>query len=296
MDTLSVTTAEGVDDAFVTRWKWRQSGAKQPLTGEIIARLDESYKDDRAIIAELGAIHYLLEDRHIHGANRLGASIKIEVSFGAIRKALLKGSLKKSDRGDTEKKHVAGCATFLATKYFEADIAVLRKWRDEDPKTFESAEIAIPETFPGSTLFCHLLGEDVFITRHAMRRQIARLDTKNPDKPKPITKDDLSNIPDKWWGTAWGWFENIFKEGSNLRRVKLLPKWHAYYVRKYGPGSQYLWHPDSQGVVIVKRDHGSLVVATVIHDEYAAIERDPVQVGQHLVSHQVRKARATSPT
>lgn len=296
MDTLSVTTAEGVDGAFMTRWQWRQSGAKQPLAGEIVVRLDESYRYDRAIIAELAAIHYLLEERQVHGKNRLGNGIKIEVSFGAIRKALLNGALKKKDEGNTDKGHVAGCATFLATKYFEAEIVVGRKWQDDEPKSFEQAEITVPASFPRPKVHCHLLGEDVLITRHAMRRQIARIDANNPGKPKLLDENDLSIIPDKWWGIAWRWFGNIFKEGSSLRRVKLLPKWHAYYVRKYGPGSQYLWHPDSQGVVIVRRDHGNLVVATVIHDEYAAIERDPVQVGQHLVSHQVRKARAASPT
>lgn len=293
MDTLSLNTTPNPDGTFTTRWKWRQGGAKQPLAGEIAVRLDESYRDDRVIIAELGAIHYLLENRHIHGENRLGAGIKIEVSFGAIRKALLKGALKKSDKGDTEKKHVAGCASFLATKYFEADVAVWRKWRDEEPKTFERAEIAIGESFPRAAQYCALLGDKVIITRHAMRRQIARIDTRNPDKPKPVSEDDLSNIPDRWWGAAWRWFGSIFKEGSNLRRVRLLPRWHAYYARKYGQ-SQYLWHPDSQAIVIVANDHGSLVASTVIHDKYAAIERDPVQIGQKLVSYHEWRAMAAS--
>lgn len=290
MDTLSVTTAEGAEGAFVTRWKWRQNGAKQPLAGEIIVRLDESYKEDRIIIAELGALHYLLEERQIHGQNRLGDRIKIEVSFGAIRKALLKGSLKKSDHGDTEKKHVAGCATFLATKYFEADVSVLRKWKDEEPKSFESAEITIGESFPRATVYCALIDAPVVMTRHAMRRQIARMDQRNPAKPTPVTENDLSNIPDKWWGTAWRWFVKVFKEGSNLRRVRLLPQWHRKYVAKYGPSSQYLWHPDSQAVIVVAMDHGSWYVATVLHDEYAAIERDPVLVGQKTVPYRERQA------
>lgn len=288
MDTLTVATSERPDGAYLTRWKWRQGSAKQPKAGEVIVHLDKAYKDDRIIIAELGALHYLLEERHIHGANRLGAGINIEVSFGAIRKALLKGSLKKSDHGDTEKRHVAGCATFLATKYFEAKVSVLRKWRDEEPKSFENAEIAIGETFPRATIHCALLDAPVAMTRHGMRRQIARVDRGN--KPTPVTENDLSNIPDKWWGTAWRWFENIFKEGSTLRRARLLPKWHAKYTGKYGPGSQYLWHPDSQAVIVVARDHGSWYVATVLHDEYAAIERDPVLVGQRTVAYRERQA------
>lgn len=291
-DTLAIKTRPNEDGSFSVLWRWRQGGAKHPLAGEIVVRLDESYRLDRTIIAELGAIHYLLEKRHIHGENRLGAGIKIEVSFGAIRKALLKSSLKKSDHGDTDKGHVAGCATFLATKYFEADIAVWRKWKDEEPKAFERAEIVIPGTFPGSTLFCHLIGEEVFITRHAMRRQIGRLDTKNPDKPKPISESDLSNLPDKWWGTAWGWFENIFKEGSSLRPTRLIKQKHRHYVEKYGPGSRYLWHPDSSGIVVVAPDHGRLVARTVLHDEYALIERPPVQVGQSVVPHHARRAVA----
>lgn len=296
MDTLSVKTTPNENGTFTALWKWRQHGAKQPIAGEIVVRLDESYRHDRAIVAELAAIHYLLEERHVHGENRLGAGIKIEVSFGAIRKALLKGSLKKSDEGDTDKRHVAGCATFLATKYFEADIVVGRKWKDEEPKSHERAEIRIPAQFPRPKIHCHLLGKDIAITRHAMRRQIARVDASNPGKPRPIDENDLSNFPDNWWATAWRWFGNVSKEGSSLRRVKLLPQWHARYMKRYGTGTTYLWHPDSRAVIIVKRDHGSLVAATVIHDEYAAIERDPVQVGQHLVPHQARKARAVTAT
>jgi hypothetical protein len=283
MDTLSVNTTEGPGNSFTAKWKWHQHGAKQPLAGEIIVHLHDTYQDDRRIIAELGAIHHLLEERHIHGENRLGDGIRIEVSAGAIRKALLKGSLKKSDKGNTEKSHVAGCTTFLATKYFEADIAVGRKWLDEEPKSFEFSEITVPENFPWARIRCHLLGEDVLITRHAMRRYIGRLDIRNPGKPKIPDENDLSHVPDKWWGTAWRWFNKIFQEDSTLKRVSLLPKWHAKYVRKYGPGSIYLWHRDSQGVVIVQRDHGQLVARTVIHDEYAKIERDPVQCGQRLV-------------
>jgi hypothetical protein len=287
MDKLLVRTTEGPDNTFTTQWQWFQQNAKHPVAGEIVVRLHESFRDDRPIIAELGAIHYLLEERRIHGRNRLGSGITIEVTFGAIRKALLKGALKKTDQGDTEKTHVAGCASFLATKYFEADVNVCRKWRMEEPKSFERAEIDIGESFPRAKLHCHLLGEDVLITRHAMRRQIARLDKRNPAKPDIHDENDLSHVPDKWWGTAWRWFANIFKEGSNLRQVRLLPKWHNKYLQKYGR-SIYLWHPDSGGVIILARDHGNLYVATVIHDEYAAIEKDPVQVGQKVVPHHLR--------
>lgn len=294
MDTLTVATTEGDDGSFVTRWKYRQHGEKQPDAGVIITRLDESYNLDRPIIAELGAIQHLLDVRKIHGPGRLGAGLRIEVSFGAIRKALLKGALKRGDYGDTEKKHVAGCASFLATKYFEAVIEVCHRWREEEHKPLGSEEIHVPQSFPGSRVYCHLLGEDVIITRHAMRRQIVRIDTKNPAKPKPLSDNDLSNIPDKWWGTAWRWFEKIFREGSTLRYARLQPKWHAYYTKKYGPGSLYLWHPDSRGIVIVKRDRGAYVSTTVLHDKYSVIEREPVQVGQRLVSYQTYLAMSSS--
>jgi hypothetical protein len=285
MDTLSVNTIEGSRNSFTAKWEWYQHGAKQPLAGEVLVRLDESYLDDRRIIAELGSIHHLLEERHIHGSNRLGDGIKIEVSAGAIRKAVLKGSLKKSDKGDTEKKHVATVATFLATKYFEAEVKVWKNWKDKEPKSFEFSEITVPENFPWAGIRCHLLGEDVMITRHAMRRYIGRLNLDNPDKPEIPDENDLSHVPDKWWGTAWRWFNKIFQADSTLRRVNLLPKWHARYVRKYGHGSIYLWHQDSQGVIIVQRDRdsGHFVAKTVIHEKYANIKKDPVQCGQRLV-------------
>jgi hypothetical protein len=72
MDTLSVNTIEDSGNSFTAKWKWRQHGAKQPLGGEIVVHLHDVYKADRRIIAELGAIYPLLEERHIHGKNRLG--------------------------------------------------------------------------------------------------------------------------------------------------------------------------------------------------------------------------------
>jgi len=298
MDTLSLaTTSEDAQGDFVVRWQFRRHGAKQPYAGEVLVRLHEAYTKDRPAIAELAATHHLLEEKQIRGTTHTGAGLRLEVSFGSIRKALLKGALKKFERGNTEKGHIAYCASFLATKYFEAEVAVRRGWNETEPKSFLRTRIDVPRSFPRPAIHCHLLGKDIVITRHAMRRQIARINPGHQDKANVVHEDDLSSVPDKWWGTAWRWFSNVFRHGANLRQVRLLPKWEAIYARRYGAGSIYLWHPDTQAVLVISHDRGDLVVATVLKDQYAAVERDPVQAGQRLLPHwQVRrKPKSASP-
>lgn len=73
MDKLSVRTNANADGQFSVLWQWRQNDHPLPAKGgTVTVTLDAKHREDRAIIAELGAIHYLLEERQIHGTNRLG--------------------------------------------------------------------------------------------------------------------------------------------------------------------------------------------------------------------------------
>lgn len=287
MDKLSVSSSPAQGNAVKVLWKWRQQSANQPLMGEINVDLDESHRADREILAELSAISWLLEKRKVHGINRLGNGITIAVSFGAIRKALLKGAQKKEGKGKTDKPHVAACAALLATKYFEADI-VVEEWLDEEPKSFEHAEISVGSSFVRPSIYCGLLGRDVVVTRHAMQRYIGRIETSLGAE----SEDDLSDVSDAHWTAAWKWFERVLKVGSNLRKANILPDRHKKIVRKYGHGAEYLWFRDAHAVLVVQPDHGDMVLRTVLHDDYAAIERLPVQMGQILVAGHTRLRRS----
>lgn len=124
MDTLAVNTISLNDGTFTIRWKWRRQQARQPSKGGVVrvSLPNNGWAQDKPILAELAAIHRLLEVERVHGEGRLGNNIRIQTTFGAIRKALLKGALKENGRGDTDKTHVALFSKFLATKYFEAEI------------------------------------------------------------------------------------------------------------------------------------------------------------------------------
>ena len=136
MSVLAVSTdpVEGGD--FITRWKWKTNPNSRPIQGSLRVSVNEVHASDRAALAEIHALHYLLEVREIHGENRLGTDMRVCLSSSAVRKALLKGSLKVHGTGKAESAAVGAAATFLATKYFEATYEVQR-WKDEEPKAVE---------------------------------------------------------------------------------------------------------------------------------------------------------------
>lgn len=280
MDTLTLKTTQNADNAFMVAWQWRQSGARQPVTGEVDVAVDPSHKEDRASLAELRAIYYLLEDRQIHGDKRLGNGVKIEVSAGAIRKALLKGALKTTGVGKTQKVHIAAGVDFLATKYFEAEIDV-GKWREAtEPKSFERASVVLEAAFPRPLLRCDLLDSDVMVSRHAMSRYVARID----QGLTRYTEDDLSAVPDVRWSAAWRWFERVLCN-SNMEIAKIVPQARKRFESKYGASVQYLRFPDAKTVLVLRKDKGCLVLSTVMRDDtYTGfLEKDPYIVGQKIV-------------
>ena len=89
MSVLAVSTdpVEGGD--FITRWKWKTNPNSRPIQGSLRVSVNEVHASDRAALAEIHALHYLLEVREIHGENRLGTDMGVCLSSRAVRKALL---------------------------------------------------------------------------------------------------------------------------------------------------------------------------------------------------------------
>ncbi len=289
MDTLNLRT-ELVDAANARfSWQWHQAHASQPVAGELLIRLDPAHEQDGATLAELFGIHHLLEVRKIHGQNRCGNGIRIQLSAGEIRKALLKGSLKSSGVGATKKAHVAAAAEFLATKYFEASFEI-GKWRDAEPKSFESAQLELGAAFPRLRLECPLLGTSVAVSRHAMHRYVGRIDQRLDIH----AENDLSAVPDSRWTAAWRWMDRVLRN-PNLAVATVRPEAQARLQAKYGEGAHYLRHPDTQSILVFRTDAQGLTLATVLRDNaYAGfIEKDAYVVGQRLVRghvHELAKA------
>lgn len=281
MSVLAVLTKEQEDGSYVTKWSWKQQAAARPIAGRIRVNVDASHREDREALAELRALYFLLEERKVQGANRMGNGITIEVTVGSIRKALLKGSLKVSGIGKTVKPHVAQCATFLATKYFEASVEVGR-WREEEARALEE-EVAVhlDAFYPKILLPCELLNSGVFVSRHAMNRYIGRI-SEGRDR---FTENDLSLLSDSRWTAAWVWFANLFKH-KDLRIANLLPEKQQQFSAKYGSACAYLHFQDASALIVLRKTptgYDALTVLRISPYTPLLVEQRYI-VGQRIVS------------
>jgi len=106
--TVHTTTSQEAT-CFETYWT---TGRKQ---GIVKTSLADSIDQDRPIIAELSAIHFLLSHQHLLGEGRAGNQMEIEVTFGAIRKLSM---------GSSTKGHLMNHGKFLLTRYADAKVTV----------------------------------------------------------------------------------------------------------------------------------------------------------------------------
>ncbi len=291
MDTLTLRTERGASEAnaYTVRWQWRQKGAKLPLAGEIAVTVDPMHANDRAALAELLAIQYLLEVRQIHGEKRMGKGVAIEVSLGSIRKALLKGSLKASGMGKTDKDHVATCAEFLATKYFETTVSVGTRWHEGECKSFEATALELGAQFPRLRLPCPLLGEPVAITRHGLYRFIARID----QRLSKWDEDDLTKVPDTRFTAAWHTMEKVLVS-KRLDELHVRKGLSAAMAKKYGATTRYLKFSDAlvPAVLVLRKDATGYVLATVLREDQANfVEKPGYIVGQRVVSAHIHERK-----
>ena len=287
MDKLALRTILIGENEADVAWRWYHGSTKTPLGGSVaITDLNESQADIRAV-AELRAINYLLQERQVHGMNRLGTGVGIQVSDGAIRKAVLKGALKAKGTGNTAKHRVAQAAEFLATKYFCASVSVEQRWREVEYKAFEKASISMQSGEPRAVLPCSLFGESIAVTRHALFRQVGRVD----QMLSQWLEDDLTQVPDARFEAGWLWFKRVM---SSKNLVELFPRkaMTDKQLEKYGRDSRYLLFPDSQvpAVLVVSKDELGWALVTVLREEQVKfLDRPAYMVGQKLVSAHVHE-------
>lgn len=281
MDTVSVQATEAQGDRFNISWRWHQNNTPAPTGGSFFVRVSGVAKEEAGALAELRALYYLLEERQVHGANRLGSGVTIEQSYGAVRKALTKGSLKTLGVGRTHKTSVATASEFLATKYFAAVVVVRQKAKQFEFKKFEKSDLEVFQDFPRAKLQCELLGEQVAITRHALLRQVGRIDQQIVSAQD---ENNLSSVPDERFEAAWQWFKRVLSN-PNVRLLNVRPDLLGKSPEKYAD-ARYLFFPDSQvpAVMAVTRDSSGLVLSTVLRKDQATfIEWPAYVVGQKLV-------------
>lgn len=287
MDTLALKTTLNNDREAEVLWRWYQGKTKNPLGGSIVVTDLNELPGDLRAVAELRGINYLLQERQVHGINRLGTGVSIQVSDGAIRKALLKGALKAKGSGNTAKHRVAQAAEFLATKFFCASVSVEQRWREVEHKAFETCTISMRTGEPRAVLPCGLLGEPVAITRHALFRQVGRVD----QMLSKWLEDDLTDIPDARFEASWHWFKRVL---ISKNTVELLPR-NALtdkQAEKYGRDSRYFFFPDSQvpAVIVVSKDESGWALVTVLREEQVNfLDRPAYMVGQRLVNAHVHE-------
>lgn len=276
MGTLSVSAIES-GEVFLVRYKMIEQGAKMAtISGKLTVSLGKRFIQDRSILAELGALHHLLYVREVQGQRRLGNGLRIEVSAGAIKKALAKKSLKQVDSGKTEKEHVAQFCSFLATKYFEASIEVVHpgKWVDVPSKRQMDESITIDD-YPDARI-SSILG-DVVVRRHALNRFVERFTAAS----EIAAGVHLVDVPDSRWTRAWKSLETILPQAE---RANVPPKETKRIADKYGQGVHVLHHPSSQTVFVVREGaYGMGLVTVLCGDEYCRLTELPTHAGQKLI-------------
>ncbi|HEX7455426.1 MAG TPA: hypothetical protein VF296_05220, partial [Gallionella sp.] len=154
------TVSSRQEDTFDVHWSNTQLHPRGVIRVKVAARIE-----DRAIAAELCALKHLLEHKEVLGNNLVGSGdIHLVVSLGAIRKL---------QRRQSDKVHLAPYANFLTTRFAACRLSVAKdaRWFDGiPPETIEHLVVAGPQR---ETLTVTGIGE-VAVTQHVLERYIDR--------------------------------------------------------------------------------------------------------------------------
>jgi hypothetical protein len=148
------------DDTFDVHWTNTQMRPRGVIRVRVTARIE-----DRHIAAELSALKHLLEDKEVLGNKRVGSSdVELVVSLGAIRKL---------QRRESDKAHLAPYANFLTTRFAGCQLSVdkdKRWFKGTEPETVEHLLVSGPQR---ERLTVTGIGE-VSVTQHVLARYIDR--------------------------------------------------------------------------------------------------------------------------
>jgi hypothetical protein len=277
MNQISVSTQARSDGQFDVAYRIHEA---HPLANGIVqVFVAPHYTADRAIIAELAALRYLLCEAQVCGQQRTGQGLQVEVSFGAIRRAVLQGALKATDAGKTDKAHIVPHAHFLATRFFEASKAVVNApvWAKGCMLKYRQHAIAV--TSPQESILPTRIGEAV-ISRHALNRFVERFiarDVFNSGGGRFENLPDVEQIASKYWTRAWRSLEKLLNSPDTVIRAIASSKFGERMKRKYGKQARFLHHPDSMAIFILIPEGRRLVLATVVRDfeENRCFEKAP---------------------
>lgn len=288
MNQISVSTRTRSDGQFDVAYRIHEA---HPLAnGTVHVTVANHFTADRAIIAELAALRHLLCDANVCGPQRTGHGLQVEVSFGAIRRAVLQGALKASDAGKTDKAHIVPHAHFLATRFFEASKAVVNDPAWAKGCMLNYRQHAINVTSPQEAFLPTRIGEAV-ISRHALNRFVERFIARdvfngnNRGEDRPENSPDVEQIASKYWTRAWKSLEKLLNSPDTAIRAIASSKFGERMKRKYGKQACFLHHPDSMAIFILVPEGRCLVLATVVRDfeENRCFVKPPRYVGGRLV-------------
>lgn len=221
---LAIPTTDGQFDVY-----WTNTNLES-VRG--IAHVTVPPGDDRAIIAELHTLQYLLEVEEVIGENLAGGdTINLVVSTGSIKKLSRKASSKQSLL-----KH----AKFLTTRFkgCQIDVEKDRDWTKSHPAPVKIVTLDASVPFE-DTIIVHGLGE-VSITAHVVERFAERLSEER------ATHFSM--------GEAWRLLRGLAGDSRVHEVEKTGKKLRIEYALKGGQEVRYFMHPNRWLFVCSKHD------------------------------------------
>lgn len=235
MNYLRVVTKQESPEHFIVHWTNNPTSPRAPL--RVFVPTD---REDRAIIAELYALQYLLEVKEVLGNDQAGNKyIKLIVSFGAIRKLYKKESAKCA---------LTGYAKFLTTRFKGCEIEVdkdERSFGSEDPSQTLDASIPMPEQ-----IRVYGLG-DVAVSSHVVERYAERMEV-DPER----------------LGQAWRALRKIASDGRVREIRKNRPATHAKYSKLGREEGRYFYHPSRELMMVVANNMGRKPELVTVYKTY----------------------------
>lgn len=234
-------------DTFKVYW----TNTTMRLRGVVTVQIT-SVISDRAIAAELAAMQYLLEDQCVIGDNVVGnIHTQIIVSQGAIRKL---------QRRDSDKAHLAPYASFLVTRFAACPIIV-----DKKTNWFEDSLPELTETIVVDGARCEsvqIMGVgNVLISQHVLMK-FAERDMK-------ISANDCASkgrLPNDIAPKAWKKLVEAVTD-SSVHEVYRDSMWAGVSHRRNGrTEGRYFLNP-KRNLILVLTDnaHRGMNLVTTYH-------------------------------